>query len=75
MVDRAACITCDFSLITILDDVVGVAHSSSDESLEPEDDDEDESSSPCSAESYKRYLEDIYSQRYRFACVYGLGDF
>ena len=33
------------------DDVVGVAHSSSDELSESEDDDEDESSSPCSSES------------------------
>ena len=35
----------------IMDDVVGVAHSSSDALLESEDDDEDESSSPCSSES------------------------
>ena len=42
--------------ITMTDDVVGVAHSSSDGLLESEDDDdddddEDESSSPCSSES------------------------
>ena len=32
----------------MMDDVAGVAHSSSDELLESEDDDADESSSPCS---------------------------
>ena len=34
----------------MMDDAVGVAHSSSDELLESEDDDEDESSSPYSSE-------------------------
>ena len=47
-VRRTACTTCDFSFITMMDDVVGVAHSSSDELLESEVGDEDESSSPCS---------------------------
>ena len=51
LVSPTACITCDFSFITMMGDVVGVAHSSSDELLESEDDDEDESSSPCSSES------------------------
>lgn len=51
LVSRTACTTCDFSFITTVDDVVGVAHSSSDELLESEDDEEDESSSPFSSES------------------------
>ena len=34
-----------------MDDVAGVAHSSSEEQLESEEDEEDESSSPCSLES------------------------
>ena len=47
-----------FSFITKSDDVVGVAHSSSDDSLESEDDEKDECS-PCSSES-STGLEEVF---------------
>ena len=48
VIGRTACTTCDFAFITMIDDGVGREVSSSDDSLESEDAEEEEESSPCS---------------------------